>query len=295
MTSPDLPVLVVPAAGYGTRMAALTGGGAKELLVLGHPPGLSVPCLLVPFLEALAAGIREAAVILRPGKEELRDVLSDERAVAARFPEAAEAFARVREGIALHFFTQAARRGEADAIHCAAPLLRGRALAVHYPDNVPVPGRFSAPQAESVFAPLLALAGDSGVPDCMALMEVTPQNMAGLSDSGRVDLEEHALKKGEVFRILDFLPKGPGPFTPRFAGELRTCGIYLAGRAYLEYCAACLRLAPEGEVTDGMVRRLMLDDGIVFCGARVPGTVHDVGNPKGYAACRTALAAARGA
>jgi UTP--glucose-1-phosphate uridylyltransferase len=61
---------VIPAAGLGTRMIPLTNGAAKELLPVGGKP------LIAHIVEeALASGLDQICVVVREGKESIRDYL----------------------------------------------------------------------------------------------------------------------------------------------------------------------------------------------------------------------------
>jgi UTP-glucose-1-phosphate uridylyltransferase len=112
-------------------------------------------------------------------------------------------------------------------------------------------------------------------------MEVTEENAPGISNSGRVDMEHI---KNDIFRIRKFHPKGKGHIPLRSEKELRTCGIGIFGPHIFE----CIdRLRPTitgGEFTDLPVRNLILKErGMLGC--LLPGTVFDIGNPKGYEQC----------
>ncbi|MBI5706352.1 MAG: NTP transferase domain-containing protein [Armatimonadetes bacterium] len=61
---------IIPAAGLGTRMRALTGGAPKELL-----PVAGKPVLRHVIEEALAAGAEEVVVVSGPSKSELNAVV----------------------------------------------------------------------------------------------------------------------------------------------------------------------------------------------------------------------------
>ncbi|WP_029893803.1 sugar phosphate nucleotidyltransferase [Desulfohalovibrio reitneri] len=262
--------LIVPAAGFGTRMASLTGGRAKELLEIGGRPAI-----LWAMEEGAALGAELAVVVVRPGKEGIARLLTDLDAYRDAFPGSVERMVRLRDILPLYFVNQPAPRGEADAMLWAAEACPGLPLAVHYPDNV-------APRGGA-----LAALAEGAAPEEHVVGLMDPEGVPGVGDSGRVDL---ARSEDESRRITRFLPKGRGHFTPRFPGELRTCGIHLAGPDYPAYLDEAVRRHPEGEVTDSMVRRLMLAAGVTFRARRLPGPVYDVGTPEGYAACRAVYA-----
>lgn len=290
-------ILVVPAAGFGTRMQQVGPGRHKEMLDVG-----GVPAIQRVLADALDSGLEQAALVLRPGKEDIRDHFTDKDAAAA-WPDqggrraAAAVMAGwelIRHGMNLEFFMQEAPRGECDAVLAAADAVRGRNLAVHYPDNIQV----RSPRDQPALAWLLTLAGQepcAGTSHLLGLMEVDRWNASGISDSGRVDLvPPDPGRCGDPgshgpWRVARFLDKGQGDFVPRFAGELRTCGIHLAGPDYPDVIRRALADQPEGEVPDNAPRRMMLASRIPILGARLPGRVFDTGNPAGYAACLRAL------
>lgn len=267
--------VVIPAAGLGVRMrgADLPPETPKELLPLAGRPLI---CHALD--EALLAGMRRAVVVIRRGKEDLRRLVEDPAWARGRWPGAHENLERARRRLEFSFPVQKRPRGEADAM-LLAEAVAGGPLAVIYPDNVPHP-----PGALAEACRVLAATGL----DAVALMRVDPGLAGGIADAGRVDLKR---APDGSWRIRDFLPKGAGAFRPRFHGELRTCGVFAA----LPHWFAFIRRADgpdlEGELTDGKVRRVMLEAGVEFAGAPVPGTVFDCGRPEGYAACRRVLEA----
>lgn len=86
-------VAILPAAGRGTRMMAVTGGAPKELLTLG-----GVPTIARVIGEARQAGIERLVVVSAPDKPALDDFLRDYR---------------------VEIVHQTTMRGLADAIACA--------------------------------------------------------------------------------------------------------------------------------------------------------------------------------
>lgn len=86
-------VAILPAAGKGTRMMAVTGGAPKELLTLGRAPTIARV-----IGEARQAGIERIVVVSAPDKPELDEFLKDYR---------------------VEIVHQPAMRGLADAIACA--------------------------------------------------------------------------------------------------------------------------------------------------------------------------------
>lgn len=249
---------VIPAAGLGTRMRPLTGGGPKELL-----PMAGKPAIAHALAEAALAGCRMAVVVIGKGKQNLAEKLP----------------AYAPQGLDLVFALQPRPLGECDAIAHAGPYLGSGPFAVIYPDNIAHP-----PGALALAARTCLETGR----DALALMRVDDALTPGISDSGRIDMDRD---DNGTYLVTRFHEKGSGPFVTRFPGEMRTCGIYAALPHYLEFIEqARAELEPGQELTDGKVRRLMLAKGVIFAGAPVPGTVFDVGNPQGYRLCLEALA-----
>jgi UTP--glucose-1-phosphate uridylyltransferase len=253
----QITTAVIPAAGLGTRMRPLTGGGSKELLAVAGKPALAHA-----FAEARLAGCEAAVVILSRAKHGMAKTLPG----------------HAPEGMRLIFEMQAHPHGECDAIALAAPHVGKAPFAVIYPDNIAHP-----PGALDACARTLERTGL----DTVALMRVEDGHIPGLSNSGRVDTDR--ADNGE-YLVTAFHPKGPGTFSPRFPGEMRTCGIYAALPHYFEFIEqARAGLKPGEELTDGKVRRLMLDKGVEFAGTPLPGTVYGIGTPEGYRICRRDL------
>ncbi len=61
---------VVPAAGLGTRMLPITKSIPKEMLPVGEKPMIQVA-----IEELSASGIRKIAIVIRQGKEGIREYL----------------------------------------------------------------------------------------------------------------------------------------------------------------------------------------------------------------------------
>jgi UTP--glucose-1-phosphate uridylyltransferase len=251
MSNP-IRTLILPAAGFGTRMRPVDPNLPKELLPLG--PRQVIEYAL---LEAVDAEIRTVVVITRHGKEILNDHL---RNCATQ--------------IRILLVHQDRQGGEGDAIAQAREHAGNEPFAVLYPDNVgyPAPGMLRE----------VCEAFERTGKDTVALMRVTPDNAPGIGNSGRVRLgpprHELALRP-----ILEFLPKGPGSYPLHDALEWRTCGLFVTLPHFFEFIELARRREFSGELTDGKVRRVMRENGVEFLGAPLSRMIYDVGNPEGYA------------
>lgn len=262
--------LIIPAAGLGTRMRAVNPDVPKEMLPVGHKPAIQYAVV-----EGLSAGIKNIVIIINKQKETIRQYFEDKKFRQKMFPLAAEEMEKVNTACSISFLYQKEPLGESDAVSLAMDVVGKHALAIIYPDNIYFPASGALSILKSVFSQYRT--------DVTALMEVTEENAQGIGNSGRVDL---TYVKDAVFHIEKFHPKGKSYFTHRFKGELRTCGIAISGPHIFEYIERLRHTIKEKEFTDVPVGSLMLKEkGLLGC--RLPGTVFDIGNPRGYELCLT--------
>lgn len=109
---------LIPCGGKGTRMAALTGGGAKELLPIG-----GVPLVLLVMEECAASGIDEVLIVSAPGKSDLDN--------AVRAAAGSPGMPRTVKVV-----IQEEPRGLADAIRLGRGFASAAPLAVALADNL---------------------------------------------------------------------------------------------------------------------------------------------------------------
>jgi len=260
--------LILPAAGLGKRMRSVNPHIPKEMLPVGNKPAIQYAVE-----EGLSADIKNIIIILNNQKEVIRQYFENRRFRKGLFPLAFEDMEEVGKRCTITFLYQKEPLGEADAIGLAEEVVGNSTSAILYPDNI----YFPAPGALKV----LKAAFIKYRKDTAALMEVTDENASGLGNSGRVDLSP---LEADTFRIERFCPKSEGHFLIRFKGELRTCGISISGPHIFNYITRARNLVKEGEFTDVLFRNLILKEkGMLGC--LLPGTVFDVGNPKGYELC----------
>lgn len=221
----------------------------KELLPVGPKPAIQYAVE-----EGMDVGVERIYVIISAQKELIRRRLS-----YLAYP--------------ITYLYQQQPWGEIDAIALAEPLLQSRCFAIIYPDNLYLPAPGALRQMAEVY--------DHYAQDVVALSSVAQRDAEGVSNSGRVDLSP---LDANIYRIRRLHRKGPGPFSPRFAEELRACGIMVTGTHFF---AAVKRARPgvgDEEFTDGPVRNVILEERGML-GVRLPGRVFDIGNPAGYALC----------
>lgn len=268
--------LIIPAAGLGTRMRSVDPRLPKEMLAINGKPAIQYTVA-----EGFSVGIKKIVIIINRDKENLRRYFEEPRFREAIYPQAASEMTRFTKECKILFRYQQQPLGEADAIGLCRETVGNAHLAIFYPDNLYAP----PPGALLHLLPHFVKTGK----DIIGLTEVTPQNQVGISNAVRVDLQPIS---DDLYSINKLLPKGPGPFVPRFPGELRACGITLSSGSHLFDCIEQARESIEqGEFTDMPVRTLIMrQQGLLGC--RLPGPVFDIGNPLGYEQCQQYMAKA---
>ena len=238
--------MIIPAAGYGTRMHHLTQGNSKEIIEIGGRPAL-----LFALLEALAAGIERVGIVLRKDKNDiLRMVQGDPR------------LSPIRREMDIEFFYQSKPTGEAGAIQAAAAWLGNGPFVVHYPDNIIAehPGT------------LARLIERQAITDT-DLVLLTPM----LDHAQAPPCGLRSVGSGLYQLIPDETPL-------EFPYGLRPTGIYIATNRFLATCQELLSRKNSVEVKDREVRGRMVDQGHLIHGVDLSAKVMDIGNPGGYLA-----------
>jgi len=230
----------------------------KELLALGTRP----PIQFV-LEEAVAAGITEVAIVLRPTKELVRTYLDRLRATDDRFAD-----------VRLSYVEQAVPTGLADAICVCEEFAAGEPFALLLPDNV-----LLAPEYR--LSAMLDLATGSGR-DVVGLLALDGSHSGHYGNSGRV--ASVPIRPG-VVRITELQPKRPGRLRIG-PGEkvLRSCGRYVC-QPHIFSTLERLRPAGGGEYDELPAYRAIAATGGLF-GYVLPHPLFDVGHPAGFlAAC----------
>ncbi len=116
---------VIPAAGFGTRMFPASKAIKKELFPVVTPDGLAKPILLAIVEEAVAAGIEQIAIIVKPGDELLFDAFFREPLAPEHYNHLSEAHRRYWErlrtlGERITYLQQQEQSGFGHAVNCAA-------------------------------------------------------------------------------------------------------------------------------------------------------------------------------
>ncbi len=267
-------VLIIPAAGQGTRMKSVNPDLPKEMLNVPDKPAIQYAVE-----EGIAAGISRVIIVVSPCKDVIREYFEDPAVARSVSPKGATGIEEIHRRCQLQFVVQKEPRGEAHAIGLAQSVAGLGPVAVIYPDNLCFP-------ALSTLADLKETFETQGA-DVIALAPAVGESASGIFHSGRVDLTPVEGEFG-LYRIVRIHPKREGPFQPRFPGELRLFGIYVIGPHLFDYVERAAKTVVEGEFTQEPVFDLIMTERGLL-GRRVGAEVFDIGTPAGYRACLKAV------
>lgn len=238
-----IPV-VIPAAGLGVRLARITGGAPKELLLLAGEP-----VLLGALLEVAAAGPRDVVVVTTARKPRIRFAV--EQLIADH--------AELRD-LSVAFVDQPEPRGVFDAVDRAAAVLEADRLVVLFPDYVNLPD-------QTALAALLTAA--QGLPPEASAYLVMNRPEAVAARHGPTacvsgELDEGLLAISSVGSLASGAPRWHTTF------------------AEVQGTAHRARIAGEHERNVLALLQDLAAAGQLF-GVPAPGDVVDVGIPAGHA------------
>lgn len=122
---------VIPAAGLGSRMLPVTKGVPKELLPAGGKPAIQHVVE-----EAVASGIRQICVVLREGKEGVRDYFVRPQPAEHKRGPAVEELEALVARCELTFVRQGEPRGLGDALLQAREFVGRDSFVMMIPDQL---------------------------------------------------------------------------------------------------------------------------------------------------------------
>ncbi|MBU2552433.1 MAG: NTP transferase domain-containing protein [Proteobacteria bacterium] len=252
---------LIPAAGRGTRLAGLSGGGSKELIRLG-PRTMIEHCLSM----VLDSGVSEVAVVISHGKEAVRRAV--EGLWAARGPASGR----------LEFLYQHRPLGVAEAMRLGVRFGGDDPLAVVMPDNLLLGGPPALGRMIAVYRLVRS--------EVIGVIELDAAAARLFGNVGLIELEPHA--PVVPLRVLSLSPKGAGRLRPRgnglfYKGFIGV--IYLPG-----WPERIDGLVPnfQGELDDTDLVQALIRESRLWA-APLEGRGFDVGNPDGLEAARAAL------
>ncbi|MCY4662415.1 MAG: UTP--glucose-1-phosphate uridylyltransferase [Acidobacteria bacterium] len=289
-TNGDVRTVVIPAAGFGTRMLPATKSIPKELL-----PLVDRPIVQYGVEEAVRSGVRRVALVTNPGNTLTASHFAPRPPLERALEESGrtETLAAVRALAAMAEVTtvhQDAPLGLGHAVLCGRPAVGDAPFAVMLPDDVidadpPALGR------------MLDVYADVGGP--VVLVERVPHHV--VHRYGVIAAEPLG---GGVYRVTDLVEK---PSPDEAPSDLAIVGRYvLTPDTFAALEATGAGAGGEIQLTDGL-RRLLRQRPVYAW--ELEGTRLDAGTPTGFlgatihfalkrpelaAAIENALGAARG-
>lgn len=243
-----IDTMIIPAAGYGTRMLKITCGSSKELLEIGNKPAL-----MYALEEGVKANIKRAGIIIRKGKEDIIHAVRHDHRLSG-----------IRKQLHIDFFYQHTATGEVGAIVMAEKWIGDLPFVVHYPDNISeisgildrLVNRFWEIQGDLVLL--------------TSMLNHVQARPCGLCSLG------NGLYQLQSDRVPTEFPYG-----------LRPTGIYVATPAFLAACKKAISKLQSQEIKDQDIRRQMIACSIPVYGQDFSMHVFDTGNPAGYQLARS--------
>jgi UTP-glucose-1-phosphate uridylyltransferase len=257
-------------------MRALCGERPKELIPLAGKAAIE-HCLT----EALDAGIRRAAVVVRPDKPLIEEFLAGGRPAALgdwRYAGPPVDYRGLFEELC--FVEQVEPVGVADAIARARRALGAEAVACLMPDNVALgPCRATVECLESYLATDLAT---------LAALWVGASEASRLADCGRLEVEPRADGR---FKVTALGEKGPGTFRVEAGRQtLRAVGRMVISARFFDLMEEAVGESAHWEMDDVPVYQAMAACGELLA-ATYEGRMFDLGMPQGYEAAVLAASA----
>jgi len=264
--------VVIPVAGFGTRMLPATKAIPKEML-----PVVDKPIIQYVVEECVAAGIREIVLITHPSKQSIENHFDTsyelERTLAGKKKDALldEVTSVCPEGVTVMQTRQGEPKGLGHAILCAKPLVGDAPFAIVLPDVLI--DCYRANPKEDNLAAMVKQFDATGV--SQILVEPVPQE--DVSSYGIVDCAGVPLNSGEMAPIKAMVEK---PSTESAPSNLAIVGRYLLTESIWPLLENTEPGAGgEIQLTDAMDALLAQEAVEAFC---MTGKSHDCGNKLGY-------------
>ena len=261
---------VIPAAGRGIRMQAITCGAPKELL-----PVNGIPLIVHTLQEAVDAGVTRIYIIINPRKPELHEYLVSRRRKSQARLEINKHpvyFSELRQfGIECIFLEQKEPRGVGHAVSLIEPYVTDNDFLVLMPDNYYPAKPSPAVQLINTYTPGLC---------CMGILKLTPDVLPYFSKTNVVEFERN---EGKTVSITSLSDKQRDNFPDSMQYSIyRGVGRCIYSRDFFRIYHL---LEDKGisEIDDIPILRRLMEEGKME-GCLLEGTGFDAGNPAGYAA-----------
>ncbi len=258
---------IIPAAGLGTRVRAITGDLPKELLTVAAKP------LIVHAIEGLAtSGVRQIAVVISPAKESIRQFL------LGNPPEflapLLDAHLRVLfKACKFSFFVQPEPTGLADAVSLCREFIGNEPFALIMPDNILLDGLPVVTQMIPFFS--------SEGRDMLGAISLSMEEASRFGNVGILETEIIPGRSPRFRKVSGFSDKTGDPLSiPPGQELLKNFGGSIFLPHFFDYIEQC-RPHAQDELDDvPVIQAILRDQGLNV--VVLEGNGFDVGNPAGY-------------
>ena len=249
-------IVIIPAAGLGTRLHPYTDYISKEILKVGKKPMIQYA-----LEEAWEGGIQKALIIVSPVKIDLIDWI---------------AIYKKKTNRDIEIFYQENATGLGNAILCCKDYIECKPFYLSLPDNVLF--YKDKPNPFKVIHKAFKISDYSTI----GLISINLQEEANsFGDCGKVELEPHP-KFSKSFIIKKIFDKQKGTFKFQTTKSTRTIGRCIISQyAYKILIEMRRNWNGSGEFDDvPWLQRLAKEE--ILLGTYIQGDVFDVGNKTGF-------------
>ena len=255
--------VVIPIAGYGSRMFPATLGIVKAML-----PLVDKPVILYLLEEAIKADIKEVIIVMSKSQESVKDYLTlkDEKTIEKfkdkkEVKELKDLLAKVK----LSFVIQTSQKGLGDAIACCEEACQGEDFGVILGDN-PILCKEDIP---------------FGIGQLKEEYEKNPGYYIGVKEVELSETKRYGIVSGKDYHkttfLLDGMVEKPQDNPPSNCAAL---GRYILGSSVFKYLKEITYgVGGEIQITDAI--RIAIEKEKVY-GTKLVGTCHDTGNRTGF-------------
>jgi UTP--glucose-1-phosphate uridylyltransferase len=248
---------IIPAAGLGTRVRAITGDLPKELLTVAAKP------LIVHAIEGLAAsGVRQIAVVISPAKESIRQFLLGNPPEFLLF-----------KACKFSFFVQPEPTGLADAVSLCREFVDNEPFALIMPDNILLDGL----PVVSQMIPFFSSEGR----DVLGAVSLKKEEASRFGNVGILETEIIPGRSPRFRKVSDFSDKTGEPLSiPPGEKLLKNFGGSIFLPHFFDYTEQCRRNTQDELDDVPVIQAILRDQGLNV--VVLEGNGFDVGNPAGY-------------
>ncbi len=255
--------VLIPIAGYGSRMFPETLGVVKAML-----PLVDKPVILYLIEEALLAGMNEIIIVMSKSQESVKDYLTlKDEALFTKFKDKAEVkyLKELLAKVKFDFIIQTEQKGLGDAINCGKEIIKDEDFGVILGDN-----------------PILAHSGEAfGIGQLYNEYQKNPGYYIGVKEVPMEDTKKYGIVSGKDYHLtsfeLDGMVEKPQNNPPTNCAAL---GRYILQSSIFDYLAKTeAGVGGEIQITDAIKKAIGKEK---VYGTKLIGNCHDTGSRNGF-------------